>query len=293
MGMTVAVIDVGSNTVRLLVARWNAGELVEVERAGTRLGLGAEIERHGKIPQTKVAAAAKAVRKLSALARKHGAETVEVVVTAPGRQSGNGEELVAACERAARAPVRVLSPEEEGRFAFFGAISSAPPLPATVAVCDVGGASTELAVGRPEGEPAWLRSVDLGAVRITERFFGDGRDEAARAAAREEIAQAFRPVIPPLPAAALAAGGTARALRKLVGPTLGPVELAEAERLLATSPYDELADEYKIDLPRVEILLGGALVLAEVQRRVAVPLTVTRGGLREGVALEQARLAAA
>ena len=292
--MIVGVVDVGSNTVRLLVARQGPAGLVCVEQAGTRLGLGEEIERRGRISETKIAAAAKTVRKLVALARKRGATTVEVVVTAPGRQSGNGQELVAALERAAAGPVRVLSSDEEGRFAYRGAIAAAGPLPATIAVCDVGGASTEIAVGRPDGEPAWLRSVELGAVRLTERAlaFGATHDRGVEEA-RLIVGDAFAGLAPPLPNAVLAAGGTARALRKLVGPTLGAVELAAAEHILRKAPLGEVARRYRIDRSRVRILLAGALLHAEVQRRLAVPLTVARGGLREGLALEQLESVAA
>jgi exopolyphosphatase/guanosine-5'-triphosphate,3'-diphosphate pyrophosphatase len=278
--MIVAVIDVGSNTVRLLVARPGPTGLVCVEQAGTRLGLGQEIERRGHIPETKIGAAAKSVRKLSALARKRGASTLDVVVTAPGRQSGNGHELVAALERAAGGPVRVLSSDEEGRLAYRGAIAGAGPLPATIAVCDVGGASTEIAIGRPDADPSWLRSVELGAVRLTER-------KLSLEEARRTVREAFTGVLPPLPRAALAAGGSARALRKLVGPTLGAVELAAAEQILRSSAPEDVARRYRIDRSRAEILLAGVLVHAEVQRRLAVPLTVARGGLREGLALEQ------
>lgn len=291
--MIVGVIDLGSNTVRLLVARTCARGLVTVERAGARLGLGEQIERSGRISGKKISKAAAAVEELAMRARRHDVDSLEIVVTAPGRQSENGDELVAAIGSAARTPVRVLSPADEGRLTFFGAVSSADELPATVAVSDVGGASTELAVGTPVSEPTWLRSVDLGALRLTERHFAGTVCDKTVDRARDDVRATFASLVPPPAATALAAGGTARALRKLVGPTLGPEELLQAETILRTEQHDWIARRYGIKRARLRVLLAGTLIHAELQRRIGVELTVARGGLREGVALEQlSRLAA-
>jgi len=160
-------------------------------------------------------------------------------------------------------------------------------LPETVAVCDVGGGSTEIVVGTVQRGPAWFRSVDLGCVRLTERFLPDdppGKSAVARAA--EEAERLFDGMVPPLPQAALAAGGTARALRKLVGPELGAAELETAARRAAKRSSRELAKAYGIDWSRARTLAAGAVLLAAVQRRLSVPLVVARTGLREGAVLE-------
>src|SRR5260370_42664421 len=99
--MRIGVVDVGSNTIRLLVAEVDGGSLVPVETGRVRLSLGAEIERTGVVSGVSIAAASKAVGKLCAVARRRGVETLDVFLTAPGRQSGNADELVAALQRAA------------------------------------------------------------------------------------------------------------------------------------------------------------------------------------------------
>lgn len=285
--MLAGVIDVGSNTVRLLVAREDRGILVPVSTQRVRVGLGEEIEQAGRLSEVKVAAAAKAVRKLAARARAVGADRLEVVVTAPGRQAANAAELVAALERAARSPVRRVSAEDEARLAYAGAVAAAAPTSDLVAVCDLGGASTEIAVGRPGRDANWVRSIDLGALRLTTRMDGwKVKPADALPLARAEVAAAFGRVTPPLPGEALAVGGSARALRKLVGPTLGPVALDDAIELLATESHRAIARDYNIDRPRVRLLLAGAVILAEVQRRLVVPLQVVDGGLREGALLQ-------
>jgi exopolyphosphatase / guanosine-5'-triphosphate,3'-diphosphate pyrophosphatase len=288
------VLDVGSNTTRLLVASADRGQVVRLGQEKVRLSLGEEIERYGVVSDVHIAAAAKAVRKLSAVARKQGVESLDVFVTAPGRQSGNGRKLVAALTRAAGVPVRVLTTEEEGRLAYGGAVATAPmDLPATIAVCDVGGASTEIAVGEPGDVPGWLCSVDLGSVRLATRIdsvrFGD--DELGDA--RAETGAAFAGVEPPRVEAALAVGGSARAARRLVGPTLGAAELAKALRIVQTSSSRTITRRYGVDRARVRILPTGLVILAEVQSRLGVPLHVCDGGIREGAVLAWVAEAAA
>jgi exopolyphosphatase / guanosine-5'-triphosphate,3'-diphosphate pyrophosphatase len=276
--MRVAAVDVGSNTIRLLVARVDRGiEPLESERV--RLPLGAEIERTGVVSAVSVAAAAKAVRKLCARARGYSVESLDVFLTAPGRQSENADELLAALTRAAAHPVRVLTTEEEGRLAYAGAVATADvELGRTVAVCDVGGASTEIAIGEPAGEPRWIRSVDLGSVRLT-----------ARADHGAEIAAAFDSIVPPPVEVALAVGGSARAARRLVGPWLGEDELAAAMRIVESKSERAITRRYGVHKSRVGILGAGLALLAEVQRRLGVPLHVCSGGIREGSALESVR----
>jgi len=293
--MRIGVLDVGSNTIRLLVADAEQDEIVALDNAKVRLALGEEIERFGAVSDIHVAAAAKAVRRLCRAARERGAESIDVFLTAPGRQSGNADELVAVLTRAAGVPVRVLSEEEEGRLAYAGAVATATfGLPERIAVCDVGGASTEIAVGSPGGDPEWIASVALGSVRLTARVLD--RDRVRRtdlAAARREAESTFANLEPPRVTAALAVGGSARAARRLVGPKLGPGALAEALRLTATKHPRTIARRYGVDRERARILPAGLVLLAEAQRRLGVPLHVCDGGIREGAVLASLEAVAA
>jgi exopolyphosphatase / guanosine-5'-triphosphate,3'-diphosphate pyrophosphatase len=274
--MRIGVIDIGSNTTRLLVASARPGRLVPLGKEKVRLALGEEIERFGGVSDVHVAAAAKAVRKLTATARRKGVATLDVFLTAPGRQAANADELVAALSRAAGVQARVLSKEEEGTLAYRGAVLTTDlELPDRIAVCDVGGASTEVAVGSPASDPDWIESVDLGSVRLAAR----GGDADAEAAA------AFGSLRPPAVEAALAVGGSARAARRLVGGELGAAELAAALRLVHTKSPRQIARRYGVDRARAEILPAGVVLLAEVQRRLGVPLHVCDGGIREGAVL--------
>ena len=276
MEMRVAVIDVGSNTTRLLVASAGTDGVIPLDKEKVRLSLGEEIERFGGVSAVHVAAAAKAVRKMAEIARRNRAASLDVFLTAPGRQAENSAELVAALTRAAGVQARVLSKEEEGTLAYRGAVLTADiELPERIAVCDIGGASTEVAIGSPGADPDWIESVDLGSVRLTARA-GDMHAEAA---------EAFAGLTPPSVEAALAVGGSARGARRLVGSELGRDEIAEAIRLLETKTPRQISRRYDVDRARIAILPAGLALLAEVQSRLGVPLHVCDGGIREGAVL--------
>jgi exopolyphosphatase/guanosine-5'-triphosphate,3'-diphosphate pyrophosphatase len=278
--MRIGVVDIGSNTIRLLVAEVEAGTVVPIDKERVRLSLGEEIERQGGVSETSIATAAKSVRKLCSIARRERVESLDVFLTAPGRQSKNADELIAALQRAAEHPVRVLSTDEEGRLAYAGAVATADiELPARIAVCDVGGASTEVAVGSPGQSPDWVASVDLGSVRLSAR--ADDLEHA-----RREAAAAFMELDPPDVTLGLAVGGSARAVRRLVGPWLSDPELTEALRLVETLTARTIARRFGVDRSRARILPAGVAILAHVHELLGVPLHVCDGGIREGAVLE-------
>ena len=284
--MRVAAIDVGSNTVRLLVATLEDGSVEPVQEERTAVGLARDIERTGRIPDEKIDRAAEVARRYARDAAKLGAVRIEVLVTAPARQSRNGSDLVEAITSATRLPVRPLSAEEEGRLAFAGVVSTFPAPPASIAVVDVGGGSTQLVFGTAAG-PVWFRTLDIGSLRLTQRHVAHDpprKDELEEL--RLSIERAFEGHASPLPRCAVATGGTARALRRVVGRTLGAKQLAKAEAVLSSAPAEELADRLGFPLWRGQTLLAGALVLSEAQRRLGVPIVVARAGLREGAVLE-------
>jgi exopolyphosphatase / guanosine-5'-triphosphate,3'-diphosphate pyrophosphatase len=285
-GVRVGIVDVGANTVRLLVAARDGERLVAVREERIQLGLGEEIERTGEISEDKLEETALTAAARVRRARKLRCAATEVLVTSPGRQAANGRELVARLASATGAPTRVLTAQEEGELAWYGAVAHARDVPATVAVCDVGGGSAQIAVGSPGAGPVWVRSVDIGSLRLTRRAFRNDPPTAEDfELATSVVTDAFEHLTPPLPLGALAVGGTARALRRIEGDILGPVELAEAVRRLQRRTSRQLAKTYRLDRQRARTVTAGALILTEIQRWLRVPLEVGRGGIREGAAL--------
>jgi exopolyphosphatase / guanosine-5'-triphosphate,3'-diphosphate pyrophosphatase len=280
----VGVIDVGSNTIRLVVADGDRQILSRREM----LHLGADVELHGSIPEEKVAAAAGLVGSYAEAARAAGAVEIAVLITSPGRQAENGNELLDAIWTATGCPTRIVSAAEEARLGFAGALEvTSPPTRRLVAVVDVGGGSAQVVVGTRRGGPEWLRSIDLGSQRLTSRLLDtDPPGRAAIAAARAEAARYVDELEPPEPRLALAVGGSARALKRIAGGRLGRDDLERALALLAETPATELVRRFGIDADRVGTLPAGAVILTELQSRLATPLRVVRGGVREGALLE-------
>lgn len=279
----VGVVDVGSNTVRLLVSE--SGRTVVSERAMLRLG--ADIERHGAIPEEKLARTASVVGSMVAKARAAGVAAIEVLIASPGRQAANGAELAERLQQASACRTRILSSVEEGHLAFVGALSCARITGwRTVAVVDVGGGSAQVVVGSRKTGPVWARSIDLGSQRLTSRLLSD--DPPGRAGierARGEVERYLDGFDPPLPRTTLAVGGSARALKRIAGGRIGAPELEDALEQLATTPTGVLARRYGIGEERARTLPAGAVIYSALQRRLDTPLKVQRGGLREGALL--------
>ncbi len=228
------------------------------------------------------------------VARKAAVERLETIVTAPGRQAENGDELVRALAEGTRAPVVVLDAEEEGRLAWQGAVSRMSDPPDAVAVVDLGGGSCEIAVGRPGDGPEWVQSRDAGALRVTRALLpGHRLSKRDVWTASVEVHRLLVDMDPPRPDAALAVGGTARAIGRLVGRRFGEDDLSKLAKALVRKGQGAVVAGTDITLDRAETLLGGTLVLAEVTRLLGTRLEVGRGGLREGAALALAHEAAA
>ena len=285
--MLVGVIDVGSNTMRLLVAKRRKNTLFRVHEEREPLGLGEDVELHGRIPAPKLARAAAVAVDLAEQARSLGCATIEILVTSPGRQAANGEELRQALARGSGLATRILSADDEARLAYFGALSAVRSRPGSVAVVDVGGGSTQLVVGTAESGPVWARSVDIGSLRLTRRLLrSDPPTYEELDAARDEVERSFEAIAPPLPQAALATGGTARALRRIAGQrTLDRGEIEDALEELARRSSADLVKRYDFAPERARTLAAGAVILAEARQRLGLPLEVARGGVREGAAL--------
>jgi len=285
--MRIGIVDVGSNTMRLLVAETEAGAVVPIHQDRLQVGLGAAIEQHGWIPDAKLAEAADCARQFASQARALRCGDLRVVVTAPGRQSVNADDLVIELQRATGAVPRVLSAEDEGRYAYLGAAATLPGAPTTLAVCDVGGGSTEVAVGPSDGSPEWLASVDIGSLRLTSRMLeGDAPGKGRVKAARAEVAELFAGLDAPPTARAMSAGGSARALRRIVEGPLSGKALDEVADHLAKRSAVKLAAAHGIGDRRAATLLAGAVILAQATRVVGLPFEVARAGLREGLAAE-------
>jgi exopolyphosphatase/guanosine-5'-triphosphate,3'-diphosphate pyrophosphatase len=246
------------------------------------------VEEQGLISERKLAETAEVVRRFSDFARAEGATDLEVLITSPGRQAENGDDLLDRLRRAGNCGARILTSAEEGLLAFSGALSVGTyPAGRLIAVVDVGGGSAQVVVGSRRRGPVWARSIDIGSQRLTSRLLGDDPPGLeALAVARTEVERYLEGFDAPAPRTALAVGGSARALKRLAGSKLGADELSRVVELLATTSSERLIDKHGVDPDRVRTMAAGALILSEIQKRLGTPLKVVRAGLREGALLE-------
>jgi exopolyphosphatase / guanosine-5'-triphosphate,3'-diphosphate pyrophosphatase len=291
----VAVIDVGSNSVRLLIASVKRnGQVRELDRDRVYLRLGDDAYRLGRIGHRKLDELAETAERYALRARAARAERIETIVTAPGRQAANADSMVDLLADATRAPVVVLTAEDECRLAWEGATALMSSADETIGVVDLGGGSCEVAIGTTSAGPTWVRSWEAGALRVTRAFLPTERPSARNvSSARAEIRDLFDGLDPTRPNTALAVGGTARAVSKVIGSRFGARKLDELVERIAREGAAATTAGLDVTSGRTETLLGGTLVLAEVARRLDSKLEIGRGGLREGAALALARVESA
>ena len=286
--MILGCIDIGSNTTRLLVAEVADGHLRElvVQRAFTRIGK--SMGKGGPVPPEKIAETAEVVASQARVAREVGAQEIVCVGTAAIRGAVNRDELVDAVEVAGGMEMTVLSGEEEARLAFVGAARTlATPPDGTMAVLDVGGGSTEIAVGEPDGSVSWSASFRIGSGFLADSYLvSDPPSVSELESVRSHVDGTFEGLIPPPAESAVAVGGTATSLRRLVGAELSYDTLERGVRVLSVTPIAEVAKRFELDPERVKLLPAGILILEALSQRLDLPLRIARGGLREGVLLE-------
>jgi exopolyphosphatase/guanosine-5'-triphosphate,3'-diphosphate pyrophosphatase len=281
-----ACIDVGSNTTRLLVADTVADGIQDVLNERVFTLIGRSVGDSGRIPPEKLEETAAVVADQAERARSLGADRIRVVATAAIRRAHNARDLVGAIERQAGLPLDVLEGEEEARLAFRGAASAAGVV-GTLAVIDVGGGSTEIAIGSGDGRVVHAESIPVGSSLLAERHLSADPPAAHELeAVREDIARAFARFEPPAVDHAVAVGGSASSLLHLGEPELGSMELARALDTLCAEPAETFASRVALDPIRVRLLPAGVLVLTELTGRLAQPLRICGGGLREGAILE-------
>jgi len=286
--MLCAAIDIGSNTTRVLVAESVDGQLKKVmeQRAYTRISKAVDAE--GAILPQKIVEVGELVATQVRLARELGAREIRAVATAAVREATNGPEVAAAISAAAGVEVDILSGEEEGRLSFIGATKGlGHPVDGPIGVVDVGGGSTEVILGTvPDGaEDVYSWHIGSG-VLADELISSDPPSAAEIRRVRDHIEDFFDGVEIPHPAQAVAVGGSATSLRRLVGAVLEYETLERAIRVLSSEPAVDVARRFELDPRRVRILTTGVLLLEKVSELLGQPLQIGKGGLREGIILD-------
>lgn len=305
MSRRVAAIDLGSNTIRLLVAEPDPARGIRPlrgEQVIARLGEG--LAEHGALAPAAVERALAAVRGYRDRARDLGAARVVVVATAAVRQARNGDELMERLRAEPGLAPRVASGEEEARLTLLGAAWGLGPIAGPWCLLDVGGGSTELVAARG-AQALETVSLALGAVTLRERFFrhdpidpGEYATCAAHVAACLAV-EAWPTIAPVGPRRLVGTAGTVTTLAALdlgldaYDPTrvqgyrltVGAIE--PLRRRLAALPAVQRARLPCVEPGRADLLVPGAAIVLAVLRGLELPeLTVSDAGFREGILLE-------
>ncbi len=252
----VAVVDIGTNSTRLLIADVEEARVKELQRRSrvTRLGRGVDLS--GQLSGEAIDAACEAIADYVALYGEADVDEVAAIATSAVRDASNGGAFIAELRERFALTARVLSGEEEARLSYFGATSDRPVDGEPIVVIDVGGGSTELIVGHG-AEIDFHASLQAGVVRHSERHIGSDPPaatelEALAADARTALAEAVAAA--PAVGSGVAVAGT-------------PTSLAAIAMQL--EPYDS------------ERVHGHRLALAEIQRLLSRLASVTLGERRE------------
>jgi exopolyphosphatase / guanosine-5'-triphosphate,3'-diphosphate pyrophosphatase len=283
-----ACIDIGSNTTRLLVAELDQGRWRELinQKAFTRLGKG--LASGGQIPQERIEATADEVAKQVKVATDLGADQIEVVATAAVRRAPNREDFERAVLDRTGLGIRVVKGKEEAQLSFVGATKRlGAPAEGQIAVIDVGGGSTEIAIGTVDGGVSWGESFRIGSGFLADSYLHSdppGMEELR--AVRSHAEGAFEGLELPALQQAIATGGSATSLKRVAGAELGHEALERALRVLSSTPVEDVARRFDMEPDRARVLPAGALLLEVLSDRVGLPLNVSSGVLREGVILE-------
>jgi exopolyphosphatase/guanosine-5'-triphosphate,3'-diphosphate pyrophosphatase len=297
-----AVVDIGTNSVKLHVGERRAGDSWRtiVDRAEvTRLGEG--LRESGALQPEPVRRTADAIVGMVGEARRAGAAEIAAVATAGMRIASNSEELVDAVQERCGVGVEVISGDEEARLAYFAATSELDLGAGTLAVFDTGGGSTEFTFGRP-GRVEERFSLDVGAAPLTDEFglAGPVSDEQLEAAFGVIAEQLARLDGRSNPARLVGLGG---ALTNLASVQHGletydsdivqgsVLDRAEVERQIAlyrARTAEQRREIVGLQPGRAEVILAGACFVRTVLDKLGCEeLTVSDRGLRHGLILER------
>jgi exopolyphosphatase / guanosine-5'-triphosphate,3'-diphosphate pyrophosphatase len=280
--MRVAVVDIGSNSTRLLIADVQDGRVTdELERRTTITRLGAGVDQDGRLGDEAMARVYRALDDYERAIDHHQAEKAIAVLTSAVRDAANGREFAATVEQRYGLTPHILTGDEEAGLTYLGATSERDPEdPTPTLVFDIGGGSTELVIGSGR-EATFHVSTQAGVVRQTERHIHtDPPDQAEQDALAEDVRAVLAQAVPDdqrrAVSHAIGVAGTATSLAA-IAQRLEPydpkqvhgyvIDRDECRRILAQ--LAELPLEQRREVPglhpdRAPTIVAGVIILLEI-----------------------------
>jgi exopolyphosphatase / guanosine-5'-triphosphate,3'-diphosphate pyrophosphatase len=298
----VAVIDIGTNSTRLLVADVAGGRVSPLDRRSTVTRLGRGVDLSGRLSAEAIEDVCSAIGDYVGILEELGAETVDAIATSAVRDADNGSAFIAELRERFALSARVLDGEEEARLTYLGATSEALPTETTLVV-DIGGGSTELVVGTGH-EVSFHDSLQAGVVRHTERHFngdppGAGEMEALATDVRGLIEESVGAGIGASRGIAVAGTPTSLAAVEMELEPYDPARvhghvlaLPSIQRMLSRLASVPLAE--RVDIPglhpdRAPTIVAGVVILIETMRAFGLEeIAVSEHDILYGTALAAA-----
>lgn len=306
--MRAAVIDCGTNTIRLLVADTGpGGSLAEVARELRLVRLGQGVDATRTFHPDALARTFAAIDEYATRIGELEVGRLRFLATSAARDVSNRDAFFEGVRQRLGVEVEVIPGAEEARLSFLGALAGGPVAAGPVLVIDVGGGSTELILGGAGGAIVGSRSLDVGSVRLRERFLlGDPprADEVARARAFVADLIASSGVDVGAAVTWIGVAGTATSLsamaqrlatydrRRVHNSTVEPQALQRLAAELLTLPVATVMTRWPmLEALRAEVICGGALICSEVSKALGdrVPMTVRETDILDGATLELLR----
>jgi exopolyphosphatase/guanosine-5'-triphosphate,3'-diphosphate pyrophosphatase len=305
---TLAAVDIGTNSVHGVVARMTTVDGVPrldiLDREKEMVRLGSSAGDMSELSGEAIDRAVAALDRFRQVAESHGAP-IAAVATSAVREAENRDVFIDRAWAEASVHVDVISGLEEARLIHLGILQGVPVFDRRLLLCDIGGGSTELLVGL-QGEVLASRSLKLGAIRLTRRFFDGervhpGAVDACRRHVRSTLAPFAREVQRHELEVAVGSSGTITALaemaavratgerpRSVASLTFSREQLAEVVAALIAAPTNEARAHLSgLDAGRADIIVAGALILEQVVEVFCIEeLLVSDYALREGVLLD-------
>jgi exopolyphosphatase/guanosine-5'-triphosphate,3'-diphosphate pyrophosphatase len=300
----VGFVDLGTNSVRLLVVRLNDNgsyTVMSQEKEMVRLGEGEFRDR--MITHEAMERTVTVCRKFADLARTYGAEEIIAVATSAARDARNQRELLERLEHEAGLPTSVVSGKEEARLIFLGVSSGVHIGAKRCLFIDIGGGSTEIILGGQE-DYGYLDSLDIGAIRMTALFLPEGHRGAIKGEARDKMRKHVRSaiirtrqkVLEGRVQIAVASSGTAVNLQEIAARAFpkeslpGRLKLGHLRKVLDKMSSMTLAERRRmpgITPERADIIVAGGTILETLMDQFSVQeAVVSERGLRDGLLID-------
>jgi exopolyphosphatase/pppGpp-phosphohydrolase len=298
-----AAIDIGSNTIHLVVARCTPYDLEIVEDQQELVRIGESVTATGEISQEKTKAAIATLKRYKELAKKHNASPILVVATEAIRQASNSAAFLEQVLSKTKLTVHLISGTAEAALTFFGStyeVYKEPHPPAQIGVMDLGGGSLELVTAR-NMHITWRTSLPVGSGWLHHRYLSSDPPTYDEVSVADAFLQTYfrglqlKHHLPVL----IVTGGSANSLLFLARNAfnlemnhtqLTQLDLMRCQGLLMSLPAEEIAKRFEQPLARARILLAGALIIQSVMTRLRVnEIHVSSHGIREGVLLAYER----